>query len=691
MLFAGKRIQFRDIWSQRPILGVRLIAGNDTLFSDSRGEVRLNENFAPHKPLMVFKTGYFEEAISASQNLVWLTPLSEADEIVASGKSLRSAVMGLPAHVSRISPQSGWTGASANLGELLKGMGGIQIKAYGAGGQMQTVSLRGMSASQTQVSLDGVPLNNLQLGSVDLGLLDLAALGDLFVYRGGSLYLGGSGAIGGALNIHAAELSEKQTYHLFYQRASWANESFGGQWQLPVFGLRQQISFLRAYGANNYSALNPNQHTTLQNRDFSRWNGQYQAEYDFSDQLNASVFLLQTKNKRGAPKPFVSPSTENANRARMDTDQNLAKVKLSYATQTGGVTLQVYDRNEWMRYDDPAVVINNRNLHSLHFNQEVGLQLRGRFRPFPSVEFLLGAEGARYKVNSTNAGIHRRAVQSAYLLSTYEYTLENAWLKSLQFRSGLRLEGEENATLVALPGMGISLQGSFGEAYATAGKNFRRPTLNDLYWVPGGNRNLLAETSWNYETGLKYTRQTGLFLWQGQAALFRNEVQNQIKWLPVAGLWQPQNVSAVRSEGVELSLEIGHFTNRHKLLLNYSVGRAEKRRADTPQDQTVGNQLPYTPREQYSILAQSGYRLMDGGLRYTGSSFSYVSMANDPQNIIPAYHTLDIWLSVSLKRAQHLLRLKAALLNTLNRSYEVVKGYPMPPREWRIILEITHL
>ena len=315
LALAGSCIQFRDIWSLQPLADVRVIADKDTLFSDSSGVVCLGKGTEAGVRFTIVKAGYFKERISASQRLVWLTPIDAADEIVASGKSLRSSTMGLPAHVTRIAAQAAASGVNANMGELLKGISGVQLKTYGAGGQLQTISVRGMSAAQTQVSLDGVPLNNLQLGSVDLGLLDLNALGDALLYRGGSLYLGGSGAIGGALNIHTAELNSRFAYHLYYQRAPWGNEVFGGYVQIPLLGLRQQISFSRGYGTNNYSALKPNQNLRLLNRDFSRWNGQYQAEYDFSDQLNASVLFLQTKNNRGAPKPFISAQAEGGNKA----------------------------------------------------------------------------------------------------------------------------------------------------------------------------------------------------------------------------------------------------------------------------------------------------------------------------------------------------------------------------------------
>ena len=39
--------------------------------------------------------------------------------------------------------------------------------------------------------------------------------------------------------------------------------------------------------------------------------------------------------------------------------------------------------------------------------------------------------------------------------------------------------------------------------FASIGRNYHIPSMNDLYWVPGGNPDLLAEDAWNGELGLE--------------------------------------------------------------------------------------------------------------------------------------------------------------------------------------------
>ena len=81
---------------------------------------------------------------------------------------------------------------------------------------------------------------------------------------------------------------------------------------------------------------------------------------------------------------------------------------MKYRGTQGSVSLQTWLRNEWMEYRDSAFLINGRPLHSIHFNQETGLVLRGRYLLLPSLLFMGGAEGFVQKINSSAAGVHVR-------------------------------------------------------------------------------------------------------------------------------------------------------------------------------------------------------------------------------------------------------------------------------------------
>jgi iron complex outermembrane receptor protein len=41
-------------------------------------------------------------------------------------------------------------------------------------------------------------------------------------------------------------------------------------------------------------------------------------------------------------------------------------------------------------------------------------------------------------------------------------------------------------------------------AKASVSRNYRFPTLNDLYFLPGGNPDLKKESGWTYDAGLSF-------------------------------------------------------------------------------------------------------------------------------------------------------------------------------------------
>ncbi len=90
---------------------------------------------------------------------------------------------------------------SVSLPEVLAGTAGVQIKTLGGLGSYSTVSVRGTSAQQVRVYLDGVPLNSALGGGVNLGNIPLSNVERIEVYKGTiPAKFGGSG-LGGVVHI----------------------------------------------------------------------------------------------------------------------------------------------------------------------------------------------------------------------------------------------------------------------------------------------------------------------------------------------------------------------------------------------------------------------------------------------------------------------------------------------------------
>jgi len=688
-------LRVSDMWSGKPLPGVCLISGKDTLCTNNRGLMAIDVFLEKEKEIYgkLFKEGYFPLNLTrqALQNRnVYLLPVETLEAITVVASAEAQEPLAIPAHISRIDFTSGIKKSGKELDQILAQQSGIFIKSYGAYGQLQTISLRGMSASQTQVLFDGVPLNSMQLGSVNLAEYDIRNLKSMEIYRGGNALFGGSGAIGGVVNLHPLLPSEKWGYRIQYRQASFGNAYYFTDFNIPIGRFKQRFFFSRAHGENRYQTIDKHQKVWLSNRDFENRRLEYQTRFQILDRMQFSSYISSYKYKGGSPKPFTGAAMESSNQARTATDHTLGKIKGEYFSKKGSVLFQGYFRNEWMSYLDPLLIINQKTLHNLYFNQEQGLQLR--IRRLFSADFLVssGLEITWQKAYGNSIGLRKRKKFAAYFISDYQVLKKQRFVGSAHLNGSVRIEKYDFQKAFLLPAVGITTQGQHWEAFFTSGKNYRAPTFNDLYWRPGGNPNLEVEKSLNNEAGIRY-HSSGKFLqWNIFAGVFMNRVQNQIQWLPKGTLWEPENIAAVFSRGLEWEIHLCHVNQIHQMSINYTYGRSEKDKATITGDHTVGHQLPFLPREQWTVILQSGFDKFRFGLQSSHSSFRYASLENEAQDILPSFTTASFWVHMYLKFFRQKVMLGIATNNLFNKQYEIVKGYPMPPRNYSFSLQITH-
>jgi len=105
-------------------------------------------------------------------------------------------------------------GKFRSVAEVLDTVTGVVIRRLGGEGKPAIVSIRGSSASQVLVLLDGVRLTPGRLGGYDLSNIDLSAIDHIEVLRGGASALFGSDAFGGVINIVTKKAAGRPTASL---------------------------------------------------------------------------------------------------------------------------------------------------------------------------------------------------------------------------------------------------------------------------------------------------------------------------------------------------------------------------------------------------------------------------------------------------------------------------------------------
>ncbi len=686
------RVQVRDVWSGQIVKHAFGLVQNDTLQVDAKGFLHF-ESVEALATVRIGANGYFTEVLTAnvlhSLPIVYLTPIEQTTFITVVRKRAFQSPLSIPTHRTLLTFSRPLTGSQ--LTQVLRMQSGLFLKSYGPTGSLQSIAVRGMSAEQTQVFVDGVPLNNLQLGSTDFSLLQGTALSAVEVYRGSSPILSGSGAIGGTLHFQTISPENHLKILVNSGHTSLKNNFFYTLLNIPTGKLKSVLQFSHANGRNHFTIQENGEQGELKNRDFRQNVLSLKSVYPLTSTLHWTLRLTQTRKQAGSPKPFTGFASEAANRARISIDNTLLQSTLKFSSSNLEGMLNGYLRNEWMAYRDPVLVINGQSLHSLHFNQEKGLQGRFHYSPRQALLIKSGVEYARQHISSSDAGQHGRSRASGYLLTDWQL-LENRFsLQAFHLNAGLRLEKYSNHAPIFLPSVGLLFQWQQSQLFASAGKNFRIPGFNDLYWVPGGNPHLKAESAINVEVGGRSFWVKGPFYLQIESSLFQNRVKDQIKWLPNAdGLWQPFNIAAVKSQGVELDFSLNSLNNLHQLFVTYTFTCSVKDKAEFPGDYTVGKQLPFLPREQIGLKVHSTWQPFRFFLATHYVSFRYLDFNNDPNRILPSYWESNFEITYSTAVKKLAVEFTFQIENLLNQSYRILPGYPMPGRYFAFSLQLMY-
>lgn len=175
-------------------------------------------------------------------------------------------------------------------------------------------------------------------------------------------------------------------------------------------------------------------------------------------------------------------------------------------------------------------------------------------------------------------------------------------------------------------------------------RNYRFPTLNDLYFLPGGNPDLKSEHGFSYDLGATFsTGKPGVFSIDGGATWFDSHISDWIIWLPTTkGFFSPRNVKKVHAYGIETKINIGiqpikdwHLDLNASYSWTPSINEGDKM---SDADRSVGKQLPYVPRHSASLTGRLSwhswaflYKWVYYSRRFTMSSNEYTLTGHLPE------------------------------------------------------------
>lgn len=234
-------------------------------------------------------------------------------------------------------------------------------------------------------------------------------------------------------------------------------------------------------------------------------------------------------------------------------------------------------------------------------------------------------------------------------------------------------------------------------AKASITRNYRFPTLNDLYFMPGGNPKLKNESGFTYEAGLSFSvGKDNAYTLSGSASWFDQHIDDWIIWLPTTkGFYSPDNIKKVHAYGVETQVDYAVVMPKSwKLGMNGtfawtpSINKGEKR---SPADQSVGKQLPYVPKYSATLTGRLTYRSWSLLYKWCYYSERYTMTNNDITltGHLPPYFMSNVTLEKGFSLRWADLSLKGTVNNLFDEEYLSVLSRPMPGINFEFFIGIT--
>lgn len=547
----------------------------------------------------------------------------------------------------------------------------VFVRSYGVNG-LATLNFRGASAAQSQVYWNGVPVQNPALGVADVSIMPVLLMDNVSLVYGGSAGLLGSGNVGGALMLDNNMQDPGKTYKLSLSGGAGSFGQYTGgitagiykrEWSIGIKGIVQGAQNDFTYTDNNVNR-NTMTHAALHG---NAWMLDAAHGTGMDGMLHVRVWAQQYMRQ-------IPAALFEAGSLKEQNDQAL-RTQLQW-TNGNKHTCRVdaiasYSLDE-VQYNDAAILLHSTSTVYQYFQEiRVSRSLGGsKLSLFSPVQ-----------VSWMNSGAMRKQYKTAIAAAW-----SARWLQGrLNMAASARLESIDSAGLLhapqpyLLPGInGAYKLRPWLSLRANVQRTYRVPSLNELYYYPGGNPALKPEQGWASDAGYAVSFRWKRLAVQHDVSVFDRNIKDWIIWLGGA-VWTPHNIAAVHSRGVETENRVTCKLGKWKLHagLNTAYVLATTTRSYIYNDGSIGRQIPYSPRYngQLNVGCTYGRLYINYNHTYTGYRFTVA----DESAYLPPYQTGNIQAMYSVAIGSYPIQLMLQVNNIWNEHYNVVFDRPMPP------------
>lgn len=586
-----------------------------------------------------------------------------------------------------------------DLGELLASGTPIFVKSYGKG-SLSTASIRGAGSSHTEVLWNGFSISSPMLGQVDLSQVPISFVDEVGVLFGGNSLLQSSGALGGSviLNNYPIQAGKpllffEQVLGSFHSYATALNLNFtSGKISsatrfiiqgskndfnyynngiLPSEWMKQQNAAYRNTGFTQQFSYTPVRYHLISFITWNQWN-----DRDISP-------IMTNVQKGGKPEENQQDYfSRNILTWNYNKGETLFELKTAFFSEKQQYFLQTTTNGT----DEEVVTrIDSKNLNKSFLTKTRFVQ--GFKHGF---QLTAGANIGLNRVESSNyTETISRKTSAIYAL------LEKYLWERLNINFLFRVELADGNLLPAMPLLGFNYQLLKNKRLyvsASISKNYNLPTLNDLYWFPGGNDNLKAESGVELEGGLTFSddfKNNGI-LSAGINGYF-SWIDDWIQWTPSDyRYWIPENISEVYARGLETNLSLSQsFRNfNYKILAAYAFTRTTVESAVARTEGFSGTQLIYIPVHSANSMFSAYFKgfTVVWSSNFVGRRTTTLDPDKNYANSLEAYLLNNLSFGKSISFEKFGLNLRFKVNNLFNTDYQAIQWRPMPGRYYEFFI-----
>ena len=440
----------------------------------------------------------------------------------------------------------------------------IFIKQYGRA-TLSTVAFRGTAASHTQVMWNGMRINSPMLGMTDFSMIPSYFVDDATLLHGTSSLNVVGGGLGGAITL-ATKPADTRGFKMQY------TQGIGSFWTTD--------EFLRlTYGDDHWQTSTRVVYSSSPNEFKYRNRDKNENVYDDDKNIIDTYHPIET-HRDGDFHDFHALQEVYYNTGQGDR----FGLNAWFLTSKRGISQTTVD------YGDPKVILHKQRERTLRSVLSWD-HLRPTYKVGAKVGYIhtwLGYDYARDKGNGEWAYMitSRSKVNTLFASGNSEFYVGKKWLFSVDIALHQHFAKNQDRNIITQQGdkavvgydkartelsaymtakwtpterLGLSLalrEDMYGKdwtplipafyadyllskagnvrAKASISRNYRFPTLNDLYFQPGGNPDLQPEHGFTYDGGVSFAfAKEGRYAVHGEATWFDSYIDDWILWIPL--------------------------------------------------------------------------------------------------------------------------------------------------------------